>query len=386
MIKLIRITTVPISLRLLLKGQLKFMSEHFEVIAISSPGELLDEVGKEEGVRVIGVPIERKPNPLKDLVSIYRLYKIFKQEKPDIVHTHTPKAGMVGMMAAYLAKVPIRLHTVAGLPLMTRTGIMKTVLVFIEKLTYKFANKIYPNSKGLKQYIESLKIVHPDKLKVIGHGSSNGIDLEYFDPSIVQDREINQIKNDLKFDENDFIFIAIGRIVKDKGINELASAMNALTEKYSNIKLLLLGRFENDLDTISVASRDFLLNSPNVIIPGYQTDIRAYLKLADVFVHPSYREGFPNVVMQACAFNKPVIVTDINGSNEVIKNEINGLIVPVANTCALKSAMEILYLNEEKRMQISNKNRIIMQEKYSQSFVWKQMYNEYKSQIKEQNR
>lgn len=374
---LIRITTIPGSLRGLLEGQLKYMSQYFNVIGISSPGNYLEEVAQKEEIRVISVPIDRKPNPINDLISIYKLYKIFRKEKPTIVHTHTPKAGMVGMIAAYFAHVPIRLHTVAGLPLMTYNSIMKSILIFMEWLTYKFAHKVYPNSNGLMQYIINLNIISHKKLKVIGNGSSNGIDLNYFNPALVTESQIESIRNQFGIKQTDFVYICIARIVKDKGINELVQAFNALSLKYNNVKLLLLGRFEDNLDPVLPETKEYLQKSEKVVLAGYQNDIRPFLSLADVFVHPSYREGFPNVVMQACAFNKPAIVTDINGSNEIIQNDVNGFVVPVANVAKLQEAMEVLYSNTMLRELFSHKNRQIMEQKFVRTYVWNQILNEY---------
>src|SRR5690606_18602345 len=167
--KLIRITTVPQSLRGLLKGQLKFMSENgFDVIGVSSPGEALNDVEKNEGVKTVGIEMTRTISPLKDLQALFRLIHLFRKEKPQIVHTHTPKAGLLGMMAAKIAGVPHRLHTVAGMPLTVATGTKRHLLKQMEKLTYACATKVYPNSLGLKKIILEEKFTFPKKLKVIG--------------------------------------------------------------------------------------------------------------------------------------------------------------------------------------------------------------------------
>lgn len=169
--KLIRITTVPLSLKVLLKGQHRFMSQNnFEVIGVSSSGEQLYEVEKEEGIRVEVLEMTRTISPVKDLKAFYQFYKWCKKEKPVMVHSHTPKAGIVGMLGAKLAGVPIRLHTVAGLPLMEATGTKRKVLDFVEKVTYASATKVYPNSKGLYDFIVANRLTSPSKLKMIGGG------------------------------------------------------------------------------------------------------------------------------------------------------------------------------------------------------------------------
>ena len=235
--KLIRITTVPQSLRGLLNGQLKFMFQNgFDVVGISSPGEILNEVGENEGVRTIAVEMTRTISPLKDLKSVICLYKILKNEKPEIVHTHTPKAGIVGMLAAKMAGVPHRLHTVAGMPLLVATGKKRKLLDAVEKYTYHCATKVFPNSYGLFEIILKNNFTTKEKLKVIANGSSNGIDTSYFDPKLIRDEKKQKLKNSLGITPEDFIYVFIGRIVKDKGINELVKAFKDLKSKFKNLK------------------------------------------------------------------------------------------------------------------------------------------------------
>ncbi|MGL5261610.1 MAG: glycosyltransferase, partial [Bacteroides sp.] len=185
--KLIRITTVPQSLKNLLKGQLKFMSKYFEVVAVSSDGDCFEEMLEEQGgIRGVKINMSRKITPFQDLVSLYQLIRLFQKEKPYIVHTHTPKAGTLGMLAAWLTRVPYRIHTVAGLPLLVTTGLKRKVLDFVEKITYACATKVYPNSFALKEIISKNNFASKKKLDVIAQGSSNGIDTEFFNAASVQ--------------------------------------------------------------------------------------------------------------------------------------------------------------------------------------------------------
>src|SRR5690554_925930 len=209
--KLIRITTVPVSLKTLLKGQHRFMSENgFEVVGISSKGEELQEVSTDENIRTIAVEMTRTISPFQDLKSVWQLYKIFKKEKPQIVHTHTPKAGVVGMLAAKLAGVPNRLHTVAGLPLLVTQGNKRKLLDFVEKKTYSWATKVYPNSKGLYVIILKNKYATVDKLKVIGKGSSNGIDTLHFNPDLISEIQKQELRTSLGIHPEDFVYLFVG--------------------------------------------------------------------------------------------------------------------------------------------------------------------------------
>ena len=182
--KIVRITTVPISLEKLLEGQLTYMSDHYDIVAISAEKERLEEFGKLNGVRTKYLNLTRKITPIRDLISVMKLYRFLKKEKPEIIHSHTPKAGIVGMMAGYFAGVPSRIHTVAGLPLMESSGLKRKILNHVERLTYKFATHVYPNSKGLQEFIIDQDFCKPEKLSMILDGSSNGIDTEYFDPTM----------------------------------------------------------------------------------------------------------------------------------------------------------------------------------------------------------
>src|SRR5690554_1025228 len=227
--KLIRITTVPQSLRGLLRGQLKFMTQNgYEVIGVSSPGEALNDVQNNEGVQTIAIEMTRTISPIKDLKALWNFYKLCKKERPLMVHSHTPKAGIIGMLGAKLAGVPIRLHTVAGMPLMESAGLKRKILNFVERFTYACATKVYPNSRGLYDFILKEGFTSPQKLHVIGTGSSNGIDTSFYAKEQVAADQLLRLRSELNISEDDFVFIFVGRLVTDKGINELIEAFSAV--------------------------------------------------------------------------------------------------------------------------------------------------------------
>ncbi|MFX0558419.1 glycosyltransferase family 4 protein [Maribacter sp. CXY002] len=378
--KLIRITTVPGSLGGLLKGQLHFMKQHYKVIGVSSFNKgQLDQVAKIEAVPVVAIEMTRKITPLKDLKSVWQLYTLFKKEKPFIVHTHTPKAGTLGMFAAYLAKVPNRLHTIAGLPLLEAVGPKRKLLDYVEKLTYACATKIYPNSFGLKDIILKNGYTNEAKLKVIGNGSSNGIDTEHFNCINFTKVEIQNLKDSLGIKADDFVFLFVGRLVKDKGINELISAFVELNASQSNTKLILVGAYERNLDPLAPEIERQIEEHTCILPLGTMSDVRPYFCLADTLVFPSYREGFPNVVMEAGAMGIPSIVTDINGCNEIVSNTINGLIIPV------KSQQHILEAMLKMMQDVGNgaydpniiRNKIVST--YDRPTIWNEILKEYKS-------
>ena len=375
--KLIRVTTVPLSLEKLLEGQLGFMKNHFDVIAVSSDKNRLALYAKNEGVRHYSVNLTRKITPLRDIAVLIKMYRFFRKEKPQIVHTHTPKAGIVGMMAAWFARVPIRLHTVAGLPLMETQGLKKKLLVIIEKLTYRFANKVYPNSYGLKDYIVENKFCSAKKLCVLGKGSSNGIDVKYFSMEGYNTLFQKEFKEKMGILKDDFVFIFVGRIVKDKGIVEFIDAFTSIQS--TTISLLLVGPFEEDLDPLPLATLQTIKTHSKIVHVGYQQDVRPFFAISNALVFPSYREGFPNVVLQTLAMGLPAIVSDINGCNEIITNNVNGLIIPKKDTHALANAMQV-FLGDSKTYQDLAKNtRNSIVENYERSKYWSHLLAEYEA-------
>lgn len=378
--KLIRITTIPGSLRGLLKGQLKYMSENgYHVIAVSSSGEALEDVRKNEQVEVSAVEMTRSITPVKDAIALIKLIILLKREKPQIVHTHTPKAGLLGMIAAKISGVPIRLHTVAGLPLTVATGNKRKLLSAMERITYACATKVFPNSIGLQKIILSEKFTSPQKLKVIGNGSSNGIDTSQFDPSLISTESKQNLRTELQISKDDFVFLYIGRVVSDKGVNELIEAFDNLSKDSKDVHLVIVGSYEKNLDPLNKNTEDIIDSHPNIHAVGFKTNVIDYFAMADVLAFPSYREGFPNVVMQAASMQMNCIVTNINGCNEIITNGENGWVIPVKDSVSLLDRMKWCNENRQESRKMGHESRKLMQEKYERLFVWQEMLKEYKS-------
>ncbi|WKS94933.1 glycosyltransferase family 4 protein [Riemerella columbina] len=381
--KLIRITTVPTSLKILLRGQHMFMTKNrFEVVGVSSPGIDLEEVSNSENIRIYSIDMSRQITPFKDLKSLWKMWKLLNKEKPQIVHTHTPKAGLIGMLASFFAGVPIRLHTVAGLPLMESQGLKRKILDIVEKLTYACATKVYPNSRGLYNFIiEKGYIFDHNKIKVIANGSSNGINTDDFSVAQISENQREKLKSELGIKPDDFVYIFVGRLVGDKGINELVEAFKNL--QLPNAKLLLVGPEERALDPLENKTIQEIEQNPHIITVGFQSDVRPYFAVADALVFPSYREGFPNVVMQAGAMELPSIVSDINGCNEIIVPQQNGIIVPPKDVQALQSAMKELLANNRLYQQLKSQSRPMIVQRYQQQVVWEALLKEYQDLLNE---
>lgn len=374
--KIIRISTVPTSLNTFLKGQLEMLSQHFEVVAVSSPGEELNELAKREKVHTVPVLMERRISLLRDFISLIHLIKLFAKERPYVVHSMTPKAGLLSMVAAWITRVPIRIHTFTGLVFPTATGTMQKLLILMDRITCFCATYINPEGEGVKRDLQRFRITSKP-LHIIANGNVRGIDLCYYDRSCEVMKEASDIKA-----KDVFTFCFVGRLVKDKGINELVSSFIKLYEDNKNIRLLLVGSFEEKLDPLLPETIDLIRHHEGIQYMGQQHDIRPYLAASDAFVFPSYREGFPNVVMEAGAMGLPSIVTDINGSNEIIIPNENGVIIPARDEDTLYKAMKDFVEKPEMIERMAANARQLIASRYEQKMIWEALLKEYQMLIK----
>lgn len=372
--KLIRISTVPVSLNVFCNGLFSELKEEgYDVVAVSSPGEALDEIQSRENVEVFAVPMERHISPLKDIKSLFKLVRVFRKVKPDMVHSITPKAGLLSMMAGWLCKVPIRLHTFTGLVFPTASGLKQKILIFTDRLTCACATHIVPEGEGVKRDLINYKITNKP-LKVLGYGNIKGIDLNLFNP---EDEEVKEKAASLR-KEGVFTFIFVGRLVRDKGINELIMAFSRLNQAFAESRLILVGNQESDLDPLLPEVLAEIDSNPAIEAVGHQADVRPWLAASDALVFPSYREGFPNVVIEAGAMGLTSIVTDINGSNEIIIEGKNGVIVPSKDEEALFNAMKSFLENPDMVKSMALQARSLISSRFEQSSVRKCLIDYYK--------
>ena len=373
MYKLFRHTTIDRSLELL-QGQLKFLNQEFEVVAVANDSGALAEVAKREGIRTIGVPMRREISLAADCRSLVALYKLFRRERPYIVHSNTPKASLLSMIAAWAARVPHRIYLVTGLRFETTHGILRFILKTMERITCLCATKVIPEGDGVKATLLREHITRKPMEK-IHNGNINGVNLEHY----ARTPEVIQRAEKIRGCADDFTFIFIGRMVRDKGINELVAAFKRLNRELPATKLLLVGKFEDKLDPVLPETKAEIENNPKIEFAGYQNDVRPYLAASDVAVLPSYREGFPNVVIQAGAMGLAQIVTDINGCNEVVLDGQNGLIIQKQNEQALYEAMHRLTTDRELAAKMAASARELIATRYNRQDVWQAMLDMYKS-------
>lgn len=371
--KLIRIATVPLSLNLLLRGQLKMLSDKYEVVAVSSPGDDLERVARREGVRVAAIPMERHISIVKDLVSLYRLIIFFRKEKPDIVHSLTPKAGLLSMLAAWICRVPVRIHTFTGLVFPSSSGLKREILMATDKMTCYCATYINPEGEGVRNDLKENNIT-AKPLHIIGNGNINGIDLSYYCRTESVMTDAARLRDDTLF-----TFCYAGRITKNKGIDELISAFVKLHQALPQIRLWLIGDYERHLDPVSPQTREAIMTHPAIKHWGWINDIRPYLAASDALVFPSWHEGVPNVVLQAGAMGLPSIVTDVNGSNEIIRQGENGIIIPPQNEERLFDAMRSFATSPDSVKRYASAARRMIAQRYDREDLWKALLEVYDS-------
>lgn len=374
-IKIIRTSTVPGSLNTFCRGLLRELQEDegYEVVAVSSPGEQLDEVSRREGVKAVAVPMERHISPLKDLKSLLGLIRVFRREKPTMVHSITPKAGLLSMMAAWVCRVPVRLHTFTGLVFPTATGLTQKILILTDRLTCACATHIVPEGEGVKNDLINYRITKKP-LKVLGHGNVRGIDLDHYNPGLPEvQAEASKLRK-----PGIFTFIFVGRLVRDKGINELVEAFERLNKEHPHTRLLLVGSLEQALDPLLPVTHERIMHGPSIEAVGEQSDVRPWLAASDALVFPSYREGFPNVVIEAGAMGLPSIVTDINGSREIIIEGKNGTVIPPRDAKSLLQAMRRFVMDKPMANRMASASRPLIASRFEQSYVRRCLKDYYK--------
>lgn len=366
--KLIYCSTIPTSLNIFCKGLLSEMNQEYEVVAVTSPGEEFDEIAGREQIRCIPVEMHREISPIADLRALLGLVHVFRRERPDAVHSFTPKAGLLCMMAAKIARVPVRIHTFTGLVWPTSTGIKRLIIRTTDRLTCACANHIIAEGQGVRHDLVDGGITRKP-VEVLGYGNVRGIDLSYWRVSELLTPKTNQDKS--------LRFVFVGRLVPDKGINELVKAFIRLLADYPSCTLTLVGWFE-DVTPLLLETRKAIDTNPAIRFVDRQDDVRPFYQAADCLVFPSYREGFPNVVLEAGAMGLPAIVTDINGSREIIKQGENGIIIPPRDADQLLQAMLYMVEHPAELEHMAHAARPLIASRFEQRFVRKCLKEYYK--------
>ena len=334
----------------------------YQTVVVTSQGKELEDFKQRNPLeKTIEVPMERHISLTKDMKSLWQMVKVLRKEKPHMVHSMTPKAGLITMMAAWLTGVPVRIHTFTGLVWPTVVGVKRKILMATDWITCACATHIIPEGQGVLDDLKNHKVCRKP-MKVLGYGNVRGVDMERFNPARFAD---------VKKDESKFRFVFVGRIVGDKGINELVEAFVRINQEHPNTQLTLVGKYESNLDPIKPETLKVIEDNPCIDAcgPKYDDDLLMEYMKSECFVMPSYREGFPNTVMEAGAMGLPSIVTDINGSREIVIHGENGIIVPSKDTDALYEAMKQMVEDASARERMAVNARHLIDSRFEKSFV-----------------
>ena len=384
-IPLIHVTTVPETFGFF-RGQISFMKEKgFEVHAVSSPGRFLDETSRREGIPVHAVEMARRITPTTDLFSIFKLYCLFQKINPAIVHAHTPKGGLLGVIAARLARVPVIIYSMRGLPYVTQSGWKRKILVWTETVACRMADRVVTVSLATRGKAAAEGICRAAKIIVPGNGSSNGVDATgRFNPRKFPEQSRFNIREHYHIPIGSTVLGFVGRLVRDKGIIELAEAWKNLRNQHTNIYLLLIGPFEPQ-DPIPPHILEELEKDPRVKFTGPVDDVGPLYAAMDILTLPTYREGFPNTPLEAAAMRLPVVITDVDGCPEAVDHGVTGLVVPAKNSVALREAIEELIINPEKRKAMGAAGRKRVEEKFQPEIIWQALFVIYQELLKNIN-
>ena len=376
--KLLIVTTVPQTLAMILRDQPRFLAQRFDVTLATSAGEELAAVAENERVRIEVVPMFRGIDPVADIRSIVLMAKLIRKLGPDAVHSYTPKAGLVAMTAAAFCRVPIRIHTFTGLIFPVHSGLKRALLKWADRLTAFCATLVIPEGDGVKRDLQRFAITRKP-LHVIGHGNIAGVDTSHFSPDRQDVKEPAQrLATEIGLKDTDRVYCFVGRLHRDKGVKELVRAFNRLAP---NARLLIVGNAD-ETAPIDAATRSGL-EQPRIHLLGFQQDVRPALAIAHVLVLPSYREGFPNVILQAGAMRLPVLATDVSGCNEFVSHGANGWLVEPRNGDALFKAMqEALVLPKEQLEAMGEEGRRRVRERHERFDYWQSIGRFYEAKLR----
>ncbi|WP_287600196.1 glycosyltransferase family 4 protein [Thiothrix sp.] len=377
--KLLRITTVDLSLAKLLNGQMRFMKEHgLDVTMISAKTQFRDQVIEHEKCSHIIVPMARQISLWQDMKCLWMLVHKIRKLSPDIVHTHTSKAGLLGMIAAKIVGIPIRIQTVAGTPPdADKGGLKKYIMYATERLTFWSATHVWPNSYSLKNFIIENNFTDPKKLEVIGFGSSNGINLEKYSKHNLNKEILSDIKLKVFNHGAKKYFLFVGRLLADKGIIELIDAFLVIHTKNPESQLILLGSFENHRGKLPEKTLSAITSHSGITHVNWSEYVEYYMRLSDIVIHPSYREGFPGVLLQAGAMDTPILASDVIGNRDCVQHLETGYLFKSKDSKSIQEAMQFAIDNPAKMKQFSENWHKMVIEKFEQKKVQGFYYDKY---------
>ncbi|MGP8251817.1 MAG: glycosyltransferase family 4 protein [Terracidiphilus sp.] len=364
---------------LVLRGRLRALrAAGFDVTVVSSPGVLLTRTAALEGVQSVAIPIRRGMAPFADVISLVRLWLLIGRLRPDLVEFSTPKAGFLGTLAAWLRGVPRRVYMLRGLKLETTSGLKRRILLAAERLAARCAHVVLCNSRSLRAQAQALGVGPASRLHLLGEGSSNGVDIDHFSPGLSMARVRLRLPRQAK------VVGFVGRLTRDKGLPELIEAFDQLLQREPDAHLLLVGWFDNGEDELPASLRDRIVAHSRIHRTGYVPDPLPFYRAMDVMVLPTWREGFPNVVLEAAATGIPVVTTLSTGSRDSVVPEVTGLLIPPGLPQAIAEAVCKLLADPERARRMGAAARAWVLEHYVDEHVMRMTSSFYKSLLEAQ--
>ncbi|MFA1822246.1 glycosyltransferase family 4 protein [Virgibacillus oceani] len=378
--KVVHMVTASTSVGLM-KGQLSYLVNlGFDVTIISSSGKELEGVRVKENVNIKAINMERSISILRDLVSLIKIIFYFLKLKPSICNAGTPKAGLLGMLGAWLTRVPFKVYTIRGLPFETASGLQKRILIFTEKIACFCADKVICISPSLEKKVIDYQLTSKKKTIVFGHGSSNGIQIDKFIKTLEVQKQVERIKIEKKLNNYKLVIGYVGRINRSKGINELVKAFENLQKKYDNIALIMIGAKE-EKDSISKETYLKVSKNPHIKEIGKVKDPIPYYFIMDVLAFPTHREGFGNVSIEAQATGTPVVTTNATGAVDTVINNETGLIVDIEDEIALERNLERFIINPNLVKELGMNGLQRVERDFDSMIIWSSLEKLYKSSL-----
>jgi glycosyltransferase involved in cell wall biosynthesis len=383
-IKLVHIMTVSQSL-LFLTGQVGYMKERgFDIVAITSPGDYLSRFAEQEGIMVHAIDMPRRITPWRDLVALAGLCRLLISIRPHIVHAHTPKGGMLGMVAAWLVGVPVRLYHMRGLPFTTASGLKRRLLLWTEGIACGLAHRTLCVSESVRALALEQHLCPPEKIAVLGRGSGNGVDADQrFSGAALPlaARETTRVRHHIPSDA--LVLGFVGRIVRSKGVVELAGAWRQLRKEFPTLHLVLVGPTEQQ-DPIPDNLEDELRADPRVRLVGEEWNIVPLYAAMDVLALPTHREGFPNVLLEAAAMQIPVVATRVPGCTDAVHDQVTGFLVPPYDAVRLAASIRRYLADPDLRRRHGFAAREWVLQEFRPQRIWQALYQEYIGCLKAQ--
>lgn len=374
--------TDPMS-TILLRGQATYLkAKGFDVALLSSPGDVLQEIASKDGCATYAVPIKREISPLSDMLSLFRLSRLLRRLRPEICNSGTPKAGLLVGLAAYFVHVPCRIYTLRGLRLETATGFKRVLLTITEKLACSSAHRVICVSASLRERAINLRLVSSSKAILLGAGSSNGVDIDRFQPSVEKLARSADLRHALNIHPEQIVIGFAGRWTKDKGVPELVAAFQIVRKSIPQAVLLLVGDYEEG-DPVPQQVRNIIELEPGIYRARFTSQIDLYYLAMDLFVLPTHREGFPNTVLEAQASGLPVITTRVTGAIDSIEDGVTGLLVVVENPQTLAEAILEILSDPAKMKRMGQLGRERVLDKFKNEMIWEELNSLYKEILEE---